>query len=164
MLHELGEPLRAPARHPKSAITLARETTLQALARLANTGGGHLACLNFASAKNPGGGFLGGAQAQEESLARSSALYPCLLEQRDHYERNRAETVGSLLAGGADVNARSNAGWTALMSAAWEGHSAVVKTLLEKGADASLKNSRGETARMLAETAGRADVVRLLAR
>lgn len=35
--------------------------------------------LNFASAKNPGGGFLSGARAQEESLARSSALYPTLL-------------------------------------------------------------------------------------
>ncbi|TDL14760.1 hypothetical protein BD410DRAFT_796972 [Rickenella mellea] len=35
--------------------------------------------LNFASAKNPGGGFLGGAQSQEESIARSSSLYPTLM-------------------------------------------------------------------------------------
>lgn len=47
--------------------------------------------MNFASAKNPGGGFLGGAQAQEEALARSSALYPCLLTQPAYYERNRSQ-------------------------------------------------------------------------
>lgn len=34
--------------------------------------------LNFASAKSPGGGFLRGANAQEEYLARSTALYSCL--------------------------------------------------------------------------------------
>jgi uncharacterized protein (TIGR02452 family) len=35
--------------------------------------------LNFASAKKPGGGFINGAQAQEESIARSSTLYPTLM-------------------------------------------------------------------------------------
>ncbi|KAG6919320.1 hypothetical protein DXG01_007453 [Tephrocybe rancida] len=35
--------------------------------------------LNFASAKKPGGGFLTGAQAQEESIARASTLYPTLM-------------------------------------------------------------------------------------
>lgn len=36
---------------------------------------GSCAVLNFASAKNPGGGFQSGANAQEERLARASTLY-----------------------------------------------------------------------------------------
>ncbi len=45
-------------------------------------------CLNFASAKNPGGGFLGGSQAQEESLARASGLYACISPMRTLYDTN----------------------------------------------------------------------------
>ena len=73
----------------RTAISVIDETTLAAIRRLADPRA-HLACLSFASAKQPGGGFLGGAQAQEESLARSSALYPCLQQAPDHYARNRA--------------------------------------------------------------------------
>lgn len=72
-------------------ICVTGESTVAAIRRLAAADPRvHLGCLNFASAKRPGGGFLGGAQAQEESLARSSALYPCLLTQPAHYARNQA--------------------------------------------------------------------------
>jgi uncharacterized protein (TIGR02452 family) len=78
-----------PVRGGATSITVTGETTIDALVRLAPAGG-HLGCLSFASAKRPGGGFLNGAQAQEESLARASGLYPCLHGQPDYYARNKA--------------------------------------------------------------------------
>jgi uncharacterized protein (TIGR02452 family) len=58
-------------------IEVENETTLAAAYRLVQQGH-RPAALNFASARHPGGGFLGGARAQEESLARSSGLYACI--------------------------------------------------------------------------------------
>jgi len=53
---------------------------------------GKIGVLNFASAKNPGGGFLGGASAQEESLARSSSLYESQIKDKKMYDFNRSQS------------------------------------------------------------------------
>lgn len=54
---------------------------------------GSVAVLNFASAKNPGGGFMRGSMAQEESLALSSGLYATLQNDR-MYSHHRPMTGG----------------------------------------------------------------------
>ena len=76
----------SPALFAETHVEVTGETTLEAAERLA---GFRPLCLNFASAKNPGGGFLSGSQAQEESLARSSGLYATLLPMTEMYEYNR---------------------------------------------------------------------------
>ena len=68
-------------------IEVTGESSLAAARRL----GDGVACLNFASARNPGGGFLNGAQAQEESIARGSAIYPSLRAAGDFYAFHRAD-------------------------------------------------------------------------
>jgi uncharacterized protein (TIGR02452 family) len=80
---------RVVAQSGTLSIEVTRESTLEATKRLINEGFEDVVCLNFASAKNPGGGFLGGAQAQEESIARSTGLYPCQLKAVEYYTVNR---------------------------------------------------------------------------
>jgi uncharacterized protein (TIGR02452 family) len=61
----------------QTIVEVKNETTLAAAQRLLGLGHNPVA-LNFAAASHPGGGFLSGARAQEEYLARSSGLYACL--------------------------------------------------------------------------------------
>ena len=85
---------KAETMAPKAAqtqIEVRNCTSTEAL--LAAEQGAKIAILNFASAKNPGGGFLGGALAQEECLARSSALYPSQIKHQRMYDYNRAHNT-----------------------------------------------------------------------
>ncbi|MGK4582300.1 TIGR02452 family protein [Kitasatospora sp. HPMI-4] len=68
------------------------EGSMQAARRLVEDGGEHVGVLNFASARNPGGGYLRGARAQEEDICRSALLYHCLLAAPDYYEAHRASS------------------------------------------------------------------------
>jgi uncharacterized protein (TIGR02452 family) len=84
------EVLAKPSDGLDTTFEVVNETTLAGITRLLGEGKERIAALNFASAKNPGGGFLNGSQAQEESLARSSPLHASLLQAWDFYEHHRA--------------------------------------------------------------------------
>lgn len=51
--------------------------------------GGKTAFLDFASFKNPGGGFLNGSSAQEEAVCAASDLFNILTRHQDWYDENR---------------------------------------------------------------------------
>jgi ankyrin repeat protein len=67
-----------------------------------------------------------------------------------------------LLAHGAPVNARQQAGWVPIHAAAQNGHREMVDVLLTYGADASIANDQGKTAAMVAQDAGHSEIAALL--
>lgn len=92
LVHLRQQVLAQSGRQQATTFAVVNETTLQGCARLAASQQyERIGVLNFASAKNPGGGFLSGAQAQEESLARSSALYVSQRQCPEYYAFHRAQ-------------------------------------------------------------------------
>ena len=60
------------------------------------------------------------------------------------------------------VDAIVRDGWTALMHAARDGHTEVVKTLIEIGANINIQNDNGDTALILAARRGLTEIVKIL--
>ncbi|GAA1367341.1 TIGR02452 family protein [Streptomyces beijiangensis] len=86
------EPVPAGVRtDARTEFEVTGESSTQAAARMTAERPGAVAVLTFASARNPGGGYLNGAQAQEEALCRASALYATLLRVPGFYAHHRAD-------------------------------------------------------------------------
>ncbi|MDH6112132.1 uncharacterized protein (TIGR02452 family) [Kitasatospora sp. MAP12-15] len=79
-----------PAGPAPTVPEVTAEGSMQAAERLYRAGGRRVGVLNFASARNPGGGYLRGARAQEEDLCRTALLYSCLRDAPDYYAAHRA--------------------------------------------------------------------------
>lgn len=76
-------------------------------------------------------------------------------------ESGNAPLVKALVARGADLEATTDDGHTALMMSAKTGRDDVVQTLIESGADLQKHNREGLSALKLAEQAGHFHIVRM---
>ncbi len=72
------------------------------------------------------------------------------------------EIIEYLLDNGADINAKNNYGWTALIWASRNGHKDIVKLLLDNNADINVQHNNGFKALIWASVNGYEDIVKLL--
>ena len=92
-------------------------------------------------------------------IAAGCAILSPLMEAS---RKGDTDQVQALLAKGADVNAKDNDGFTALMWAAFYDRTETVQALLAKGADVNAKENHGATALMGAKRKGHKEIVRIL--
>ncbi|MDE6425213.1 MAG: TIGR02452 family protein [Ruminococcus sp.] len=82
-----GNPIKREKYFSVSANT-EKATTIQSI--LSHSGHGkNITALNFANAKQAGGAYVLGGNAQEESICRASLLYYTIRTQKEYYNRNR---------------------------------------------------------------------------
>lgn len=74
----------------------------------------------------------------------------------------KLKELKKLIKDGADVNAKDNYGWTAMMMSAWNGHTECVAALISAGTDVNANDNYGNTAILLAAWDGNKDCVKLL--
>lgn len=77
-------------------------------------------------------------------------------------ESGDVDELARVFASGANVNARTEYGMTALMKAAYHGHTVMVRALLERGADPNLVRHDKFTALALAAFFGHTETVKIL--
>lgn len=82
----------------------------------------------------------------------------------DASRAGRLDEVKSLIAAGAEVNARDEVGWTALIWAAMQGDLPVAQALIAAGAEVNATDREGQTAVDLALAHGQVAMVELIRR
>jgi hypothetical protein len=98
-----------------------------------------------------------------ELLERGASLAKSGGEALSRAANSGNASIVQLLAGrGVPIDVRDGNGWTPLMSAAWQGHTATVAYLLELGADRHLADDTGKRALDWARAGGHQAVIALL--
>lgn len=93
-----------------------------------------------------------------KAVLDGSSLRPERMEQRKTVQ----ETLQLLMKAGADLNAVTEDGWTALSLSAKNNYIDSLRALVERGADVNLNNQAGRTALMAAVVAGSVESVEAL--
>lgn len=94
---------------------------------------------------------------RENSGAASSAM-----SLQRAVDQGDVSNINDLISRGADVNARTEDGWTPLMLATIKGYAEVARALLLQGADVNARNKKGWTALMFSVSMGDLDTLRVL--
>jgi uncharacterized protein len=113
--------------------------------------------------------FLVKAGANLEIKSLTSGLTPLILAasdlasaRRNEFEKNVIKVIYFLVEVGADPNAVSDDGWTALIGAVNAGSLEAVQVLLTAGADVKVKNEQGDTALSIARESDNDEIIKTL--